>query len=323
MSSRRTTRRGLLAGAGAVGALAVTGLGLEVVRGDHDWTERESPSGSTLYDAANADGDLFAVGGDGLLERTDAGWQLVDGDGLLGSNRGLRAAAPTDDGAGLWLAGTEGTVAVYDLVNETLDVIDLGDLLGLGRTLYDVSVTGPLGDERVYASTTDGDVVVGMQTFFGRMWNTVPTGGSQTLTAIDFHEASTGHAVGRGGNVFRTTDGGESWTQVGIPGFDAVLYDVVSGPDRVYVSAENGRLFRLDCTCDLWTPVKAGAKGIRGLARGDGEGDLLGAGENSRAFEFVDDEWVAHDTAAGATLHGAARGPVDVLVGSGGRIVER
>jgi photosystem II stability/assembly factor-like uncharacterized protein len=321
MSSQRTTRRGLLAGAGAVGALAVTGLGLEVVRGDHDWTERESPTGSTLYDAASADGDLFAVGNGGLIERTDAGWQLVDGDGLLGSNQGLRAVAPTDDGAGLWLAGTEGTLGVYDLVNEVLDLFDLGGLLGLGRTLYDVSVAGPVGDERVYASTTDGDVVIGMQTLLGRMWTTVPTGGSQTLTGIDFHSASTGYAVGRGGNVFHTTDGGDSWTAVGIPGFDAVLYDVVSGPDRVYVAAENGRLFRLDCSCDLWTPVKAGSKAVRAL--GGTPDDPLGAGENSRVFEFVGSEWVAHDTSAGATLLGVARGPVDVAVGSGGKIVER
>jgi photosystem II stability/assembly factor-like uncharacterized protein len=321
MSSRRTTRRGLLAGVAAVGGLAVTGLGLDVVRGDHDWTERESPTGSTLYDAASAGDDLFAVGSDGLLERTDAGWRLVDGDGLLGANRTLRGVAPTDDGAGLWLVGTEGTVGVYDLGDGVLDVFDLGDLLGLGRTLYDVSVSGPLGEERVSASTTDGDVVVGTQGLLGRDWRTVPTGGSQTLTGIHFHSDSTGYAVGRGGTVFRTTDGGDLWGQVGIPGFDTVLYDVVSGPDRVYVAAENGRLFRLDCTCDLWTPVKAGAKTVRAL--GGRPDDPLGAGENSRAFEFVDSEWTAHDTSAGATLLGVARGPVDVAVGSGGKIVER
>jgi photosystem II stability/assembly factor-like uncharacterized protein len=321
MSSRRTTRRGLLAGAGAVGALTVTGLGLEVVRGDHDWIERESPTGSTLYDAASAGGTAFAVGGDGLLERTADGWRLVDGDGLLGSNTTLRGVAATDDDAALWVAGSEGAVGAYDPVDGTLDRFDLGDLLGLGRTLYDVSVVGSRGDERVYASTTDGDVVVGRQGLAGRQWTTVGTGGGQTLTGVDFHSDSTGYAVGRGGTVFRSTDGGDSWRAVGVPGFDTVLYDVVSGPDRVYVAAENGRLFRLDCTCALWTPVAAGAKGVRALAaNADG---LLGAGENSRAFEFVEDRWTAHDTSAGATLSGVARGPVDVAVGSGGAIVER
>jgi photosystem II stability/assembly factor-like uncharacterized protein len=321
MSSRRTTRRGLLAGATAIGGLAVTGLGLDVVRGDHTWIERESPTGSTLYGAAAAGDALFAVGGDGVLERTDLGWQFVDGDGLVGSNTTLRSVAPTDDGAGLWVVGTEGTVGVYDRDEATVDLFDLADRLGLDRTLSDVTVAGPLGDERVVAGTTDGDVVVGTEGLAGRQWTTVPTGGGQTVTDVDLHSESTGHAVGRGGSVFRTTDGGDSWTRVGVPEFDTVLYDVVSGPDRVYVAAENGRLFRRDCTCGLWTPVKAGAKGVRALtASADG---LLGAGENSRAFEFVDGEWTSHDTSAGTTLLGVARGSVDVAVGSGGRIVER
>lgn len=321
MSSRRTTRRGFLAGATAVGGLAVAGLGLNVVRGDHTWIERESPTGSTLYGATAAGESLFAVGGDGLLERTDVGWQFVDGDGLVGSNTTLRAVAPTDDGTGLWVVGTGGTIGVYDRARGVLDRYDLAGLLGLDQTLYDVAVTGPLGDERVVASTTDGDVVVGTQGLLGRWWTTVATGGGQTVTGVDRHSESTGHAVGRGGTVFRTTDGGDSWTRVGLPDFDTVLYDVVSSPDRVHVAAENGRLFRLDCDCGLWTPVKAGAKGIRALtASADG---LLGAGENSQIFEFVDNEWTSHDTSAGTTLLGVARGRVDVAVGSGGRIVER
>lgn len=46
----------------------------------------------------------------------------------------------------------------------------------------------------------------------GQSWRQVPTPTSVTLTAVRFADENTGYAVGHGGTVLVTTNGGETWT---------------------------------------------------------------------------------------------------------------
>lgn len=321
MGSRHVTRRQLLAGVGAAG-IGLTGVGVtEVLAGD--WTLVESPVSKTLYEVVRADDGPYAVGGSGsLIHRSGGSWQTVLSDGPTGNNKTLRGAAVTDDESRVWMCGSSGRLAEYDVSSG--EVIDHSKPNGTSPTFYDVAVTGIAGeDERVYATKGSGEVLVGSRGRTGLFeWEYKDTGGSYTVTGVDFHTDKKGRVCTNGHHVFETTDGGRTWTKLGLEEAQNPFNDIVSLENHVYVAADNGLVWRLDCTCMVWTPLQAGTKDVQGLSYRLQE--FLGAGASGQVF-FPEPEgtWGTQETPSGSVLLSASPGDLDICVGKSGTIVER
>jgi hypothetical protein len=90
----------------------------------------------------------------------------------------------------------------------------------------------------------------------------------------------------------------------------------------VLVAGGSGRVYRLDCDCDLWTPVDGGDRAVHAPDR-DGS-DVLTPGASGCIYERTPDGWDVLGTPMTADLYGAAFGEsVDVAVGASGTILER
>ena len=314
------SRRTVLASAGTA-AVGVATLGANGVLAG-DWTRVESGTGKTLHAVKRAESDVYAVGASGrVLRRSDGSWSVYDTTGPTGGQKTLYGADVTDGGRLLWVAGSSGSVGAYDLANGSVTSYKPPNV---SPTFTDIAVAGFSGAETVYLTKSSGEVYVGTRADTkegGMTWTARDTGGSYTIQAIDFHTPERGRVVSTNSSVYKTTDAGSTWTQVGIADSAASTYDIVSGPDRVFVGAATGRLWRHDCDCSFWTPLQAGSKAVRGLAR-DGA-RVLGAGESGRAFDRDEDGFSVTDTPTGNTLLDASIGETDILVGNSGTIIER
>ncbi len=314
------SRRTVLASVGTT-AVGVATLGAsDVLAGD--WERVDSGTGKTLNAVTRAGANAYAVGSSRrVVERSGGSWSVYDTTGPTGGQKTLYGVDATDDERLLWVAGSSGAVGAYDRADGS---VTSHKPPNVSPTFTDVAVTGPAGGERVYLTKSSGEVYVGARADTeegGMSWSTSDTGGSYTIRAVDFHGPERGRAVSSNSGVYQTTDAGETWTRVGIADSAASTYDVASGPDRVFVGAATGRLWRRDCDCSLWTPLQAGSKAIRGLAR-DGT-RVLGAGESGRAFDRDADGFSVTDTPTGNTLLDATVGETDILVGNSGTILER
>lgn len=322
MGGTGLTRRRLLGVLGGAGATALGAGAVSNAMANDGWSVVETPTGNALYDAAYAGSTPYAVGGSGVLLRRDGqSWTTVVSDGT-GRNKTLRACAVTTADDRLWFCGASGTLGYLDVASGT--TTDLSKPVEEGNTFYDVAVEGAAGEERVYLATSGGDVVVGHQNTGSWTWTEYDTGGGYTVTALDFHDARRGHAVTNGSAVYETTDGGQTWTRVGIEDAQVPLKAVVSQPNRVYVGGGSGRVYRLDCTCDLWTPFKPGSDTVSALERYGGE--LLGAGGSGHLVERTETGYVMYESPTGNHLNGVALGRdggPDVAVGDGGVLLER
>ena len=87
----------------------------------------------------------------------------------------------------------------------------------------------------------------------------VASGTSFNLNAVAFSSALIGVAVGEGGTILRSVDGGQSWAPV-ISGTVARLRTVAFG-GRGVVAGANGLLFTADSGA-TWTPTLAGDSGV-------------------------------------------------------------
>jgi hypothetical protein len=314
-------RRQFLTGVG-IAAAGVGGVGLSAVSGASGWTRVSTPTTKTLYDVARAADGAYAAGGSGtLLRRGDSGWEVVVGDGPTGQNKTLQGVDATDDGERVWVVGSSGRIGEY--VTTTGTLIDHSKPGGMSSVLTDVSVTGTVGNERVFATKSAGEVFRGARNEKGGFdWTMLGPGGGYTVQGADFHNQTSGRVVTGGGQaVFETEDAGNAWTEVSPEAAQNTFYTVVSGPDRVFVGADTGVIWRLDCTCGLWTPHKPSGKAVRALERRNGA--FLGAGESGMVYEFTDEGWNATDTGTGSVLLGVSPGSPDVAVGKGGVVVER
>ncbi|MFB6221114.1 MAG: hypothetical protein ABEH90_06710 [Halolamina sp.] len=304
----------------------VAGVGLSAVQGASGWSEVSSPTAKTLYEVVRTDNGPYAVGGSGtVIHRTSSGWEMPISDGPSGNNKTLLGAAVTDDGARLWMAGKSGVLGEYDVTTGTLT--DWSQPNGTSNVFYDVEVTGSVDNERVHLTMGSGMTLYGKRQSNGEFaWETKDTGGSYTITAVDFHTKSDGRVVSDGGNVYETqstSDGGWKWVEIGIEEAVNPLFDIVSEPNHAYIGGDNGQIWRGDYDCALWTPHSAGSKGVQALVRRNGV--FLGAGDSGRVFEREGsfNRWVANETPVGAALLGCALGDPDIGVGKSGTIIER
>ncbi|GGL59684.1 WD40/YVTN/BNR-like repeat-containing protein [Halocalculus aciditolerans] len=342
MADMPASRRTFLKAAG--GAAAATAGGAVLATGglaasSSGWTTVESPTSKTLYGVSDTVNGPVAVGKTGniLHRKPEAGtWELAYSHGPQTRNNSLRALAVTDDGKRVWFAGGSGALGAYD-VNSGVKY-NYSAPNEMTSTWEGITVTGNRESETVYVTNGSGEVVKGTTDDEGCVTFGSPQkpGSGSNAAAIDFQESktSTGHVIDTSGNVFETTDGGENWKDVGIPNAQVIFYDVVSyvnsdDEQRVFVAGGDGHVYRLDCTCNVWTPLKLGGKSFRGIDQVNA-GTKIAVGANGSIYEApAGGSWSEEENVpVSSTLYEVALGDhfsggPDVIVGNGGTILER
>lgn len=335
MSDSTASRRSFLKAAGGVVAATAGGAALvnESSAATAGWSAAESPTSKTIYGVSMTADGPYAAGKDGnLLSKENGSWEKTVAAGPHTRNNSLRTIAVTDDGKRVWFAGASGALGAFDVDKERK--IDYSAPNGMTSTWEGITLTGKRDQETIYVSNGSGEVLKGIHDADGCVqWQgvTEPGGGSR-MPAIDFQEANTGigHAVDTSQGVYETTDAGDTWSKVGISESQVGYYDVASfvnadGEQIVYVAGGDGKVYRLNCTCDNWTPLQVSDKTLRGVTHQAGA--RLAVGAAGRIHEKPDGgNWQRLDSPVTSDLYEVAYGGsdyADVAVGASGTILER
>ena len=335
-----TLRGTALDTAGGYPDVAVGGSGTIIERGEYsadppaekeprpdpaEWTEASSPTAKTLNDTVMSSQGPYAVGGGGrVLARGSTGWTTVVEKGPTTQGNTLTGAAATDDGKHVWFAGGSGVVGQYDV--ERGVKTDYSKPEGKTSTWEDVAVVGNAGSETVYLVNGSGEFFSGTKTASGGMdWgDVVKPGGGSSAKGIDFIDRSTGYVCDTNAKVYETTDGGDSWTEIGIDGGSVGLYDVAAvSPEEIEVTGGDGSIFRYNGA--VWTKLYAGQNALNAITREGKRG--LAAGGGGTVYERTGTGWQPDETPLSSTLRGVTLDTTgsypDVAVGSSGTIIER
>jgi photosystem II stability/assembly factor-like uncharacterized protein len=174
--------------------------------------QHPTPQGNTLWKVAFADERYgFAVGDAGtILATRDGGltW-LLQYEGVTDNLRDLAVM----DSLTAWIVGDNGIVMHTSNGGVAWNEQSSGTVNGLNAVYFWDGLTGwAAGDAKTIIRTSDG----------GATWRsgTLPTGqGNGAINAVVFRTSSDGWAAGSGGamgavtgNLYRSSDGGASWT---------------------------------------------------------------------------------------------------------------
>lgn len=298
------------------------------------WREADSPTDVALYDVVRSAAGPCAVGGGGrVLIRRPSGWLTAVSDGPTGESATLFGAGATDDGRHVWVAGASGVVGRYDVATGELEDHTLPNRPG--ATWEAVDAAGTAGKETVLLVNGSGEVVIGGVGKDGVSW-TEPTkpGGGSSMKGCSLVSPEVGHAVDTNSKVYRTEDGGQSWSVIGISGGSIGLYGVAAGgtaagldseattsADDLSVAGGDGSVYQYNGA--VWTKNWASDAGLLAIDRLADRGVAVGAG--GRIYRRGLSGWRAEDSPASTKLNAVALGKSgpDVAVGNNGTVLER
>ncbi|WP_227378336.1 WD40/YVTN/BNR-like repeat-containing protein [Haladaptatus halobius] len=306
---------------------AGVGVPRTVSAGKYSWDEVNSPSSSVLYDATMTQEGPYAVGasGDVLARRID-GWKKVLDKGPTVKSNPLRSCDVTSDGRHVWFAGGSGVIGQYDVVEEK--VTDYSAPKGKTSTWEAIAAVGQADNERVSLVNGSGEFLTGTKTSEGGMeWsNVIKPGGGSSAKGIDFLDKKIGYICDTTSKVYETTDGGNSWSTIGLSGSGSVaLYGITAvSQDRIYVTGGDGSIFRYNGA--VWTKTDAGGTILYDIEWNNGKG--LAGGGSGNLFDYRKHQgWNSESTPTSATFRGVALDTTgkfpSVAVGSSGTILER
>ncbi|WP_435145855.1 WD40/YVTN/BNR-like repeat-containing protein [Halobaculum sp. P14] len=286
---------------------------------DAEWKPVYTPFSADLTDVVHAANGPYAVGTSGVVAgKRGGGWEAVVDTGPADNNSTLKAAAVTDDGRRVWFVGASGAIGAYDLderrkYNYTYD----GDA---SPEWHDVTVTGPVGEERAYVANGSGAVVefsvTGTDVTFGA---TPKPGDGATIRAVQAAPSGVAYAVDTSGRAYENA--GSGWSAIGSLEVQLAFNDIYAGPEGVYVAAGDGRLYRYDDSGE-WTPVRVGQNALRSV---DVHGGRIVVLADGAIYErpVSGGEWTSVPTPTGSDLLALALGYPDVVVGNAGTVVNR
>jgi photosystem II stability/assembly factor-like uncharacterized protein len=141
----------------------------------------------------------------------------------------------------------------------------------------------------------------------GTTWGFGTTPATATLTGVRFTGAGVGVAVGEGGTLIRTTNGGAGWDPVSSP-TSASLAGVAFASDSAGVAVgASGTLLRTGDAGASWSPVDAGTSaGLSAVEFAPGGSGLgVAVGDGGTVVRTTDSgSWSLRSTPTSATLRG-------------------
>lgn len=333
--TRRATLKALAAG---IGISSVVGVGTDRASASaFGFTEADDgdvEGNGSFRSATDAAAGTYLVGGGGdLHENRDGSWDRLLDAGPTANSKTLYGVCVSDDGRNVWYCGGNGVVGQYDVL--TREFTDHSFPNGVQNMWSDIAVVGDAGEERVTLVNSSAQVVTGTKTDAGGMdWGDtlVPNGGSPVY-AVDYYSATGARFADGDGNVYETTDGGESWTQRGVASNGKALYGICcEAADRTVAVGGGGTFAEFDG--DGWSVSQVGGTTVYAVDRVGEEG--VAAGGSGSAYEYVDGSWEQQGAGGSATLRGAVQSDVsrfgrirddatavDALAGSNNTIYDR
>ena len=170
--------------------------------------------------------------------------------------------------------------------------------------MHDENTGWAVGHDAVVLRTDDG----------GETWRLVHRAPEEERPLLDvwFRDKDTGFAVGAYGYFLATRDGGETWTSRAISKDDFHLNEIVpAGPQRLFIAAEAGVVYRSDDGGESWRELPSPYTGSWYGALGLGEEELMVLGLRGHLFRSEDGggSWTQVATGTTATLTDAVRLP--------------
>jgi photosystem II stability/assembly factor-like uncharacterized protein len=263
-------------------AVGVGGMLLRTYNGGETWEPRQSGTTADLYsvafrtlDGRFSDGDAWAVGEGGTVVRSRAGqlgplsWtvqrigisasetlrRVQFADSLTGWISGDSTLLRTVDGGRTWqrqpfpegLREIQFTSTRSGWAARGFEVLHTTDG---GSTWQPVSAPGYDLIERLwFAGDSVGWKLIKYTTTIhttrdgGRTWTVQPFDDARSIHQIRFVDERNGYAVGAGGTVYRTTDGGARWQRDSVP-TTRDLFDVAVVSGRAWAVGAGGAIFR-------------------------------------------------------------------------------
>lgn len=297
--------------------------------GRPDWRVLDTRLDCNLYAVVQTVEGPYAVGGRGTVatNRGD-GWRVVFDDGPATRQNQLRAVDVTDDGERIWLVGSGGSMACYDVAQRRR--FDYAYPEQLTSTWEGITVSGPRGNEKALATNGSGEILPFAVDDVDPDWGHLDrvAGEEATVSVLGSTPEGVGFVVDTDGSAFKTTPD-EGWTSIGVLDVEATFVDIYAGAnEQVYVAAADGMLYRYGNTYHSWTPVEVGADvEIRSLDVYSADGrrkQMTVLSDDGRVYERVAaDRWEERPAPTDARLYGLSLGDPDVIVGKEGTVLER
>ncbi len=203
------------------------------------WTDQYPASKQTLFEPSFYNAFVGFVGGaDGTLMKTrnsGAVWERVD----FPRNENFFGTVMTGDST---VVVASGTGRVFRSVDFGKTWTQIGNNMGQIKDLYAINsqtflVTNGIGE--IYKTTNTGAT-----------WNRVYDG-PQSLNSITFYDAALGWAVGAGGMIIVTKDGGDSW-ELQFNHFDLDFSDVY------FATSAEGWVTSKKLSASIWHTTNGG-----------------------------------------------------------------
>lgn len=196
------------------------------------------------------------------------------------------------------------------------------------RLAAKVPVTGMARAGDALVAVGDYGTVV-RSTDNGQSWQQAAVPVSSLLTAVHFADARRGWAVGHGGVVLATADGGANWTLQQVLDDKPVLLSVCfTSAERGYAVGAYGTAWRTTDSGKNWEPIAVGQGRDADLHLNHifatRTGALYIAAETGLAFRSTDggDSWTPLKTGVSGSLWGGLEaGDEVVLLGMSGRVL--
>ncbi|ELY68543.1 WD40/YVTN/BNR-like repeat-containing protein [Natrinema versiforme] len=299
-----------------------------------DWRLVDVPTETTLRDISVTEtGAVYAVGGGGLVlaadpvdgtagDGSDGDWSIVLEDGPAAAGEDLAGVDATAAGEAVWVAGDSGSVG--RLESETGIHTDYTAPADITDNWVGVAVAGASGDETVLLINGSGAVLRGRYRDGDCSWaEPVTPGSGSSLSGIALADASVGYCCDTNDCVFETTDGGESFEQVGLGDASGTLENLATlGRGDCLVSADDGIVHRYGGS--TWTPERVGEEAVCGIARHEAE--TIACDADGVIYERAATGWEQVDASAPEPLMAVSVSPGGdraVAVGEDGTVVER
>ncbi|GAB7095585.1 hypothetical protein JCM30237_27390 [Halolamina litorea] len=292
-----------------------------------EWRTVETEFNINLFGTVQTVEGPYAVGEGGHLvaDRGD-GWEVIFDDGPSTRQNQLRAMDVTDDGKRVWMVGSSGAMACYDV--EERKKFDYSYPNEMTSTWEAIAVCGDRGNEKVLAANGSGEVLPFIISGYDVNWEPMskPAGKGSNVAALAATPDGVGFAVDTSGNAFKTTP--EGWEDIGVVNAQVKFYDVYAGEnEEVYIAAGDGRVYRYDDSYNDWTPIgvtdETSMRSID-VYEQDGERQMVVLGNNGSVFQRDDgDRWEEIPSPTSAALFDLSLGSPDIAVGKAGTVIER
>ncbi|BAL25325.1 YCF48-related protein [Azoarcus sp. KH32C] len=197
------------------------------------------------------------------------------------------------------------------------------------RLAAKVPVTGVVRAGNALVAVGDYGTVV-RSTDDGKTWKQAAVPVSTLLTAVYFVDDTHGWAVGHGGIVLASSDGGANWQSLGAVDGNPVLLSVFfSDAQRGYVTGAYGTAMLTTDGGQSWRPMKVGSghDGDLHLNQifGTRDGKLFIAAESGGAFRSTDrgETWTKLTTGVSGSLWSGLEGKDGeiLLLGMSGKVI--